>query len=178
MIRQLSKKNFVDMPWKNGKGKTIELFQLASENTNSFLLRISMATVSSDGPFSVFPNIDRTLILISGPGMILKNLSSEFTLNERLQPFNFAGEDFINCRLLGGPCLDFNVMVDRRYGKAKTMVISSSNQEFSGQSDLNFVYDTTSDTLVVLEKGDYYHFTSTEKSFLIVINFSFIEKQI
>ena len=38
---------------------------------DTFDWRISMARVASDGPFSEFPGIDRTLAVVEGSGMVL-----------------------------------------------------------------------------------------------------------
>ncbi len=44
------------MPWKNGGGETAEIAVFPpSADLSEFGWRISMATVSSDGPFSAFP---------------------------------------------------------------------------------------------------------------------------
>jgi len=50
------------MPWKNGGGETVEIaISPQGAGLADFDWRVSMATVASDGPFSVFPGIDRTL---------------------------------------------------------------------------------------------------------------------
>ena len=170
MVRHLNKNDFIEMPWKNGKGKTLELFRLASENPNSFLFRISMATVSTDGPFSIFPFIDRTLFLVSGQGLILENQGQEIHVTEPWQAFHFAGEETITCRLIHGACQDFNIMVDRRYGKVETSTLSAMDQQFICEADFKFIYDAKSETLIVLEKGDHYSFSSETNSFLVISN--------
>ena len=60
------------MPWKNGKGETIEIAVFPEgASVDTFDWRISMAPVASNGPFSVFPGIDRTLSILTGDGMML-----------------------------------------------------------------------------------------------------------
>ena len=60
------------MPWKNGGGETVEVIvHPEGASLSDFGWRVSMATVASDGPFSVFPGIDRTLAVLSGEGMDL-----------------------------------------------------------------------------------------------------------
>ncbi len=60
------------MPWKNGAGETVEI-AVSPEGAALFDFdwRISMATVATDGPFSIFPGIDRTLSILEGNGMSL-----------------------------------------------------------------------------------------------------------
>lgn len=58
--------------WKNGGGSTTEIaIEPANASLEDFDWRISMAVVASDGPFSSFPGIDRTLTVIQGNGLIL-----------------------------------------------------------------------------------------------------------
>lgn len=168
MIRHLSKNDFIEMPWKNGQGTTLELFRLSSGNSNSFWFRISMAAVNSDGPFSIFPQIDRSLFLVSGNGLILENSGKEARLTEKWKAFQFAGEDQIHCRLINGPCQDFNIMVDRRFGKVETTVFTTSDYEFKCLSDFTFIYNVHSHLVIVLEKGDLYHFSSNRDSLLVI----------
>jgi environmental stress-induced protein Ves len=103
------------MPWKNGGGVTRELLKIPHPTEPArFLARLSIATVASSGPFSVFPGVDRTLMLLEGAGMALSvGGAPEVMLQERWQPFPFPGEADTRCRLLDGPVQDFNLMVDR-----------------------------------------------------------------
>ena len=58
---------FSVMPWKNGGGTTIEIaVSPHGAGLDDFDWRVSMAHVASHGPFSLFPNIDRTLAVLSG----------------------------------------------------------------------------------------------------------------
>src|ERR1700720_3517473 len=59
-------------PWKNGGGSTTEIAAAPEgASLDIFDWRISMARVASDGPFSDFPGIDRTLAVVSGHGLAL-----------------------------------------------------------------------------------------------------------
>lgn len=101
------------MLWKNGQGVTHELHR-EGEGAQGFALRVSMAEVSADGPFSRFPGVDRVLCLLRGDGMALERADGlSLRLTEAGLPFCFPGEDGWSCRLLGGPNLDLNVMADR-----------------------------------------------------------------
>ena len=62
--------NYKVMPWKNGLGSTTEIAIFpANAKLDDFDWRVSMAQVTSDGPFSSFPGIDRTLLVIDGAGI-------------------------------------------------------------------------------------------------------------
>lgn len=103
------------MPWKNGGGTTRELWKWPHPSDPArFLARVSIATVAAPGPFSVFPGIDRILVLLEGQGVVLLRADApRVVLDRRGQSIAFPGEAPIDCELLGGPVRDFNLMVDR-----------------------------------------------------------------
>ncbi|HXZ10527.1 MAG TPA: HutD family protein, partial [Paraburkholderia sp.] len=62
----------VASPWKNGGGVTREVAAYPQgAGLDTFVWRVSVADVSQPGPFSRFAGIDRTLVLLSGAGMLL-----------------------------------------------------------------------------------------------------------
>lgn len=101
-------------PWKNRGGATRTLL-CAPEGAGleHFDWRISIADVSSDGPFSTFPGVERTLALIDGEGMILNIDGAEERLDASARIVSFPGELIVSARLVGGPARDFNVMTRR-----------------------------------------------------------------
>lgn len=103
------------MPWKNGGGETVEVIvHPDGAGLSDFGWRVSMATVASDGPFSVFPGIDRTLAVLSGDGMALSIEGlGERLLNPETTPLAFPADAPTTARLTGGPITDLNVMTRR-----------------------------------------------------------------
>jgi HutD len=101
------------MPWRNGGGLTHELLKLG-EGALGFALRVSIAEVQADGPFSRFDGIDRALLLLSGAGMTLTWENGEHTtLTPEAPLVLFPGEESPENVLLRGPTTDLNVMTDR-----------------------------------------------------------------
>ena len=86
--RVLTGDDFRAMPWRNGGGSTCELYRLPHpQRPDDFALRLSIATVAQGGPFSSFPLVDRTLLLLEGDGMALQfEAGDEVLLSEPLQP--------------------------------------------------------------------------------------------
>lgn len=124
-MRRLGPGDYRDMPWKNGGGVTRELLRLPHPSDPArFLMRLSIASVASSGPFSVFPGVDRTLLILEGAGVALSREGApEVVLGRRSPPFVFPGEANIDCRLLEGPVRDFNLMVDRALATASLEVL-------------------------------------------------------
>lgn len=104
------------MPWRNGGGTTTEIAiapEGAALSGERFLYRVSIADVSTDGPFSLFPGYDRHIMLLAGAGMTL-DCGAEGRLDLRLfEPRSFSGDRDVLGTLVAGPVRDFNLMVDR-----------------------------------------------------------------
>jgi hypothetical protein len=116
LVRRFGPGDFTERPWKNGRGTTVELQVEPPGATleTGFLWRLSMAAVPASGPFSPFPGIDRTLLLLAGNGMELDHgPHGRALLAGPFQPVSFSGDWPTRGRLLDGPCRDFNVMTRR-----------------------------------------------------------------
>ena len=103
------------MPWKNGGGETTEIIASPEgAGLDEFGWRVSMARVAADGPFSRFPDIDRTLCVIQGEGLALTIAGKpEVVLTQASPPFRFIGDVAVTSRLVKGPITDLNVMTRR-----------------------------------------------------------------
>jgi environmental stress-induced protein Ves len=103
------------VPWKNGGGSTTEIIiEPPDAQFHDFDWRISLATITQDGAFSLFPGVDRTLALVEGPGMVLDvDDGSRFALGDEDTIIEFPGEAAMRATLSGGPNIDFNVMTRR-----------------------------------------------------------------
>lgn len=111
------------MPWKNGGGTTVEIVAWPQgAGMDEFDWRLSMATVSADGPFSLFPGIDRTLAVLDGEGIALAiDGDAAIALTPESQPLPFPADRAATARLIGGPVLDLNIMTRRgRFRHAMT----------------------------------------------------------
>jgi environmental stress-induced protein Ves len=81
--------------------------------------------VASDGPFSSFPEIDRTLIVVEGAGIELNVEGVPFQLDRASPKLSFAGDDITIGRLLSGPIRDLNVMTRRGHFRHRTRFVES-----------------------------------------------------
>jgi len=114
-MRILRATDYKRMPWKNGKGETVEIAVFPPDaSVGDFDWRISMATVAEDGPFSVFEGIDRTLSVLSGEGLELFIAWREpAVLQQDTEPFAFPADAATSARLLNDTVTDLNVMTRR-----------------------------------------------------------------
>lgn len=110
------------MPWKNGLGLTLEVARHPAGD-GPFDWRVSIARVDTDGPFSLFPGIDRILLPLDGEGILLEDPArGTATILRPLEVARFDGDRTTIGRLLGGPIRDFNVMTRRGAALAKATV--------------------------------------------------------
>ena len=110
-MRHLPAAGYRAMPWKNGGGVTREV--AVFPEAGDFHWRLSLATVASDGPFSAFPGVDRTLTVLEGEGIELAVAGLAPARLGLRAPFAFPGDVAASARFLGGAVTDFNVMTRR-----------------------------------------------------------------
>ncbi|WP_077038158.1 HutD family protein [Pelomonas sp. KK5] len=115
---QISAEDIRPQPWKNGGGKTREL--LAWPHPADWILRLSVADIEQDGPFSAFPGVQRWFGVLRGHGVRLY----DFALTVGSELLAFDGSLGPDCELIDGPTLDFNLMHQR--GKGSVAVEESS----------------------------------------------------
>ncbi len=126
--------DLVAAPWKNGGGVTREVAAFPQgAGLDAFVWRVSIADVAQAGPFSRFAGIDRTLVLLSGAGMLLDekvetSTTNTLALTQPLDLAQFAGEAQIDARLVDGATRDFNLMVRRGAAVGETEVWRGATQ--------------------------------------------------
>ena len=98
-------------PWKNGGGVTRELLRLPAASGDDWTLRISVADIDADGPFSPFPGITRWFAVLDGAGVRLDFADRALSVSRGDSPLRFDGAEAPGCMLLDGPTRDLNVMV-------------------------------------------------------------------
>jgi environmental stress-induced protein Ves len=116
-------------PWRNGGGVTHELLAWApvratdahpDGNTQQadWAVRVSVADITQDGPFSAFPGIDRCFTVLQGAGVVLTLRGTDMHLTPDSEPLAFDGADAPGCRLISGATRDLNLMVRQSTGRA------------------------------------------------------------
>lgn len=144
--RLILKSDYKQMPWKNGLGVTAEIdrYPLAKD---PFLWRLSQATISEGGPFSMFPGYDRLLTITDGHGIDLNE--------KRILPgkvMRFSGDTESLCRLINGPVIDLGLIYDREKIEAE-MSFVSGKIELNRQATYFFYHLKSGDTFKVEKLG-------------------------
>lgn len=142
-IRLIDSRTARQLPWKNGRGVTLELaIAPPGADLSDFEWRISSARVDSAGAFSHFPGIDRSLGLLSGAGLRL-NLPEQTSLDlDRNNPvLSFAGELDVQAELLDGPVQDFNLMSRRGHWRHRLEYRQLQGEHWLDCSEVLFIYD-------------------------------------
>ncbi len=110
--------------WRNGLGWTREIYadwsepadqcadlQLRTAGTVDWTWRLSIAEIERDAAFSVFPGVERELVLLRGNGLRLRFDDGETrTLAPPHARTRFPGERAVTGELVDGSTEDFNLM--------------------------------------------------------------------
>jgi environmental stress-induced protein Ves len=126
LMRLLAATDRLARPWKNGGGVTFDVLSFPEESSlETFAWRISIAEVASDGPFSLFPGIDRSTAILRGEGFRLAfgdGRMEELRLDA--PALAYPGDVATDCTLLGGPVRDLNVMTRRGISRHRLRLVS------------------------------------------------------
>jgi hypothetical protein len=110
--------------WRNDGGWTRELLALPSPD--DWHVRVSVAEIESDGPFSTFPGVQRFFCVLEGPGVELTIDGRSMRVTPPDSAVQFAGEAKTTCRMLDGPTRDLNLMVRATTGTMQRVVAGSA----------------------------------------------------
>jgi environmental stress-induced protein Ves len=154
-VRIIRAKDCQTTLWKNGGGSTTQIAAgPAGSSLETFDWRISMAHVASDGPFSDFPGIDRTLAVVKGSGMVLTiGTSAPVTVSSGTDPVSFSGDVPTSARLVAGEITDLNVMTRRgRFGHRLLRIVRPVSCDFGDGDDIAVVLSLNGTTTVSSER--------------------------
>ena len=96
-------------PWRNGGGITHELLTWPP-GAPHWQLRVSVAVIARDGPFSRFDGVQRWFAVLAGAGVRLHRRAGDRVLTPDDDPLGFDGAEAPGCTLLAGPTRDLNLM--------------------------------------------------------------------
>ncbi|MFV7501563.1 HutD family protein [Acinetobacter pittii] len=140
MIELIRADQYTKMLWKNGAGFTLEIAR--SQGEADFDWRISMADVTTSGPFSLFPNKQRIISVLDGQGMVLHVDDLPAKKLNQGDIFAFDGESHVQSELVDGAIRDLNLIYDPAKFHARFQWLNdAAEQTFISSADLIFIFN-------------------------------------
>lgn len=150
MIEVLKADQYTKMLWKNGAGYTLEIAR--SLGDLDFDWRISMADVTTSGPFSTFPNKQRIISVLDGKGIELHVDDLPAKKLNLGDIFAFHGESQVHSELVDGAIRDLNLIYDPAKFHARFQRVDGTEaQTFLSSADLIFIFNSGSAAEVAIE---------------------------
>lgn len=147
MIELIRADQYTKMLWKNGAGFTLEIAR--SQGEGDFEWRISMADVTTSGPFSLFLNKQRIISVLDGQGMVLHVDDLPAKNLKQGDIFAFHGESQVQSELVNGAIRDLNLIYDPAKFHARFQRLNdAAEQAFISSADLIFIFNLGSETEV------------------------------
>lgn len=109
-MRSILLNEVAPQPWRNGRGRTRELLAWPA-GADRWQVRVSVADIDDDAPFSAFPGVERWFAVIDGAGVELTIDGTAHRVGRDSAPLRFDGAADVRCRLLDGPTRDLNLML-------------------------------------------------------------------
>jgi uncharacterized protein len=109
----------VPQAWRNGGGETRELMAWPL-GESAWQVRISLADIESNGPFSPFQDVTRWFTVVEGAGIRLRFANEEKLMTSASAPFCFDGGEPPDCEMINGLTRDLNLMIRGGSGKMQT----------------------------------------------------------
>ena len=123
------------VPWRNGAGVTREIAcSPVGASAEEFDWRVSIADVRPSSTFSTFAGVDRVILPLDPPPMVLTVDGTPHELT-RHEPFAFDGEAVTSCQVDGGPSRDLNVMTRRGRIGAAVVVLDDALVDVDSAGD-------------------------------------------
>ncbi len=168
MITLIKHSDYINMPWKNNRGHTL---QIDIEKSEKYLWRLSAATITQKNSFSEFNGYDRLLTIWQDRGLLL----NDFELLQN-QIYRFKGEDKIICRPIGNSeVIDLGFIFDRGHVNADMKILNIyKNSSLNLTSEFTFLFCAKGEFQIenlVCREGDTIKIRN-EKSIVIAVKSS------
>jgi environmental stress-induced protein Ves len=159
-LQIVRKASFTPRPWKNGGGITHEVIRVPSDG-DAFVWRVSVARIDSSGPFSDFAAYNRKMVLLKGDGALLEFADGrQCALRRAGDLAEFDGALATHCTLLGGPCVDLNLMVAKSQDVAVSVQwlpdVPGSLQASASRAESTLIFGID-ETLALQTSGEILH---------------------
>ena len=150
MIEILQAAQYRKMLWKNGAGYTLEIAR--SQGEGDFDWRISMADVTTSGPFSTFPNKQRMITVLDGHGIVLHVDDLPAQKLHLGDVFAFHGESQVQSELVDGVIRDLNLIYNPEKFHARFQWFSGHDEHaFLSSAALIFIFNHGAEMVVEVD---------------------------
>ena len=146
MIHTVSLDQIPSQRWRNGGGSTQEL--LTWPDAENWAVRISVARIEQNGPFSVYPGIERWFAVVRGEGVVLRFGPAENVQRADSLPLRFGGVIAPECELLSDATQDLNLMVRYLAGRGE-MKLVKTGEPWASIAPVRAVFTAEPATLIV-----------------------------
>ncbi len=129
------------IPWGNGLGTSREIIlerSPLSPAPDGLLWRLATTRIDSDCPFSLYPDQDRTIVLLDGQGFeLIHDARPPQKVTQRFDALSFGGDWGTRCRLLNGAVRVLNVMSARGHvaSSLRTVALAQASAQRIGPHD-------------------------------------------
>jgi environmental stress-induced protein Ves len=160
-LQIIRKASFTPRPWKNGGGITHEVIRVPADG-DVFIWRVSVAHIDASGPFSDFAAYNRKMVLLKGDGVLLECADGRQHALRRVGDLaEFDGALATQCTLLGGPCVDLNLIVAKSQtvaaGVKRLATAQDSLQTNASPSECTLICGIDATLAVQLGSGEIQH---------------------
>ena len=149
MIRVLHSDALRRMPWKNGRGTTLEIASDSPAPGEPWTWRFSVADVPESGPFSRFEGCERLIGCVEGRGMrLVIDDAAPCDVPAAGPGLRFSGEANTIGHLIDGPVRDANLMVARHLWRGELEVLRDAASRRLERFGSAMVYAVTGQAVV------------------------------
>ncbi|MBL9118941.1 MAG: HutD family protein [Phycisphaerae bacterium] len=149
MIRVLPSDALRRMPWKNGRGTTLEIASDSPAPGEPWTWRFSVADVPESGPFSRFEGCERLIGCVDGRGMrLVIDDAAPRDVPAAGPGLRFSGEANTIGHLIDGPVRDANLMYARHLWRGELEVLRDAASRRIERFGSAMVYAVTGQAVV------------------------------
>ncbi|MEO6363235.1 MAG: HutD family protein [Caldimonas sp.] len=110
-------------PWKNGGGVSRDLLSWPTDA--AWRVRVGLAEIDTDGPFSDYSGVERWFTIAAGAGVELSIDGTPHRVAAGAEPLRFDGGAVTTCRRLGGHTTALNLLLLGTTGSMRRLTAGS-----------------------------------------------------
>ncbi|MFN8760362.1 MAG: HutD family protein [Tagaea sp.] len=156
-IVALSPADYVDSPWKNGRGVTTDIAGLyrpgaAGRAWTDMLWRFGRTPILEDGPYSDLTGFERLQLVVAGNGFRIHTPDGAVhrDMSRAFLPVRYDGATRLAARLIDGPVDTVNLLF-RRDDFAGDLRAPAAGESLALEAGTHFVYAAAGPARVALD---------------------------